>query len=66
MNRRMVKKVHKAARGSTALAIQLGLTKQAIDKWKKLPPVLCLAVELISGISRYELRADIYGSAAQS
>jgi len=61
MNRRMVKKVHKAGGGSTALAIQLGLTKQAVDKWKKIPPVHCLNVERITGISRYELRPDIYG-----
>ena len=48
--------------GSPArLAKLLGITRQAIQQWKSVPPERVLALENISGVSRYELRPDIYG-----
>ena len=38
----------------------LGITKQAIYKWKKTPVERVFEVEEITGISRHELRPDIY------
>ncbi len=47
--------------GATGLANALGgITSQAIAQWKKVPANRVLRVEAISGISRHELRPDIY------
>ena len=51
-----------AAGGSSELAKVLGITRQAIDQWEKVPPKHVLAVEEASGVSRYTLRPDIYGA----
>ena len=53
------------AGGITALALKLKLTKQAVSAWKRVPPTRVLAVEKATGVSRYQLRPDIYGRAAQ-
>jgi DNA-binding transcriptional regulator YdaS (Cro superfamily) len=37
------------------------ITPQAISQWKRVPPERCLEVERVSGVSRYELRPDVYG-----
>lgn len=37
------------------------LTSQAISQWKKVPVERVLVIERLSGISRHELRPDIYG-----
>jgi DNA-binding transcriptional regulator YdaS (Cro superfamily) len=39
---------------------QGSITAQAICDWKRCPPARVLAVERASGISRHELRPDIY------
>lgn len=57
-------KAIKAAGTATALASKLGLTKQAVCGWKRVPPGRVLAVERITGISRHDLRPDIYGKSA--
>lgn len=49
--------------GARALAISLSITHQAVIQWRKCPPKRVLDVERISGISRHELRPDIYGPA---
>ena len=50
----------KAAGGLAGLAGPLGITAQAVSQWDEVPPLRVLAVERISGISRYELRPDLY------
>jgi DNA-binding transcriptional regulator YdaS (Cro superfamily) len=37
------------------------ITRQAIEQWKRVPPRHVLALEAMSGVSRHELRPDIYG-----
>jgi hypothetical protein len=37
------------------------LTVQAVAQWVDVPPDRCLEVERATGITRYELRPDIYG-----
>lgn len=39
------------------------LTRQAISQWVKVPPRHVLALEELSGVSRYELRPDVFGPA---
>lgn len=48
--------------GPTALARYLGISKQAISKWSKVPPERVLAVEDATGgaVKAHELRPDIY------
>ena len=53
-----------AAGGPTALAKKLGVSKQAVCQWKRCPPGQVLAVEKLAGVSRYDLRPDIYGKRA--
>ncbi len=49
-----------AAGGLTKLAASLGITKQAVLQWEEVPPLRVLAVERASGVSRHELRPDLY------
>lgn len=38
-----------------------GITSQAVSQWKKVPVERVLRVEEVAGVSRYELRPDVYG-----
>lgn len=49
-----------AAGGLTKLAASLGISKQAVAQWDEVPPLRVLEVERASGISRSELRPDLY------
>lgn len=50
------------AGGCPRVAQELGLTRQAVAKWDKVPGRHALVLERLSGVSRYILRPDIYGS----
>jgi len=52
------------AGGATKLARALGLSRQAVEQWKGrvVPPEHVLDIERLTGVSRYELRPDIYGA----
>lgn len=47
--------------GSRRLASELGISRQAVEQWDAIPPRHVLRVEELSGVSRYDLRPDIYG-----
>ncbi|MGX5776971.1 Cro/CI family transcriptional regulator [Methylorubrum zatmanii] len=47
----------------TALAAKLGITLPAITQWRQVPATRVLEVERITGVSRHELRPDIFGPA---
>lgn len=50
--------------GPGKLAAALGeITPQAISQWRKVPAERVLDVERLTGISRHELRPDIFGPA---
>ena len=49
-----------AAGGLTKLAASVGVSKQAVAQWEEVPPLRVLAVEAASGVSRNELRPDLY------
>lgn len=53
----------KAAGGQSALARKINVTPQAVQQWcstGKIPAERVLQVECASGVSRTELRPDIY------
>lgn len=46
--------------GQDKLAKLIGVTPQAVSQWDEVPPLRVLAVEAASGVSRHELRPDLY------
>lgn len=46
--------------GQAKFARLIGVTAQAISQWDEVPPLRVLAVESVSGVSRHELRPDLY------
>lgn len=54
-----------AAQGPVALAKALSerghpITSQAVGQWKRVPAERVLDVEAITGVSRHDLRPDLY------
>ncbi len=50
-----------AVRGmARSLSLQLGISRQAVSQWKKVPVLQVLKVEKLTGISRHVLRPDVY------
>lgn len=51
----------KTAGGPSKLAEALGdLSSQAVSQWKRVPAERVIAVEKVTGISRHDLRPDLY------
>lgn len=48
------------------LAERLNISRQALQQWSSVPVRHVLALEAITGISRYELRPDVYGEAPKA
>lgn len=56
----------KAERGRvTTLAEILQVSPGAVSQWPEVPPARVLDVERATGISRHELRPDIFGPAPE-
>lgn len=53
----------KADHGIKGISDLLGgeITPQAVSQWKRVPPAWCIALEEKTGVSRHELRPDIFG-----
>jgi DNA-binding transcriptional regulator YdaS (Cro superfamily) len=49
-----------ATGGLAALAAELGVSMQAVSQWDEVPPLRVIPVERASGVSRHELRPDLY------
>lgn len=49
-----------AVGGEAALARLLGLTRQAVNKWRRVPADRIADVERVSGVPRENLRPDIF------
>lgn len=59
--------LHHAAQkvgGIPQLAQKLGISRQAIYYWTRIPADRVVEIERITGIDRRELRPDIFGEAA--
>lgn len=48
------------AGGAVRIGSKLGITAQAIYQWKICPPFRVLDLERLSGVSRTDLRPDLY------
>ena len=53
------------AGGLAGIADPLGISMQAVSQWDEVPPLRVIAVERITGVSRYELRPDLYPREAE-
>lgn len=63
MNELISEAIQKAG-GAAALANSLGLQRTAVTNWKmrgRIPAEHCRDIERITGISRHELRPDVFG-----
>lgn len=49
-----------AAGNASELARRLGIKVQSIQQWKRIPAERLLAVEQATGVSRKELRPDLF------
>ena len=56
----ILQKVIEKAGSQRALASALGVTDSAISQWKRVPVRRVIDIETLTGISRHELRPDIY------
>lgn len=59
-NKPLVEAIERAG-GVRALARALGVSHPVVLRWKKVPPQRVLRVESLTGISRYQLRPDVFG-----
>jgi DNA-binding transcriptional regulator YdaS (Cro superfamily) len=48
------------AGGQAKFARLIGVTAQAVSQWDEVPPLRVLEVERVSGVSRHDLRPDLY------
>ncbi|MDZ7711734.1 MAG: Cro/CI family transcriptional regulator [Rhodovibrio sp.] len=55
----MLKAIQRAG-GVSALARQLGITRQAIYAWSRIPVEHVFTIEQMSGVPRHTLRPDVY------
>ena len=64
----MLKIVEVAAQkvgGPIALATALGIKHPALYSWKRVPAERVLHIEKLTGVSRHELRPDVFGHATE-
>lgn len=50
----------RAVIGASAIARELGITPQAVGQWERVPAGRVLEVERVTGVSRSDLRPDLY------
>lgn len=61
-----LKRAVKNAGGQATFARLIGVTAQAVSQWDEVPPLRVLAVERVSGVSRHDLRPDLYPVEAEA
>lgn len=58
-----LKELRKRAGTNSALAKWAKCSRQAVSNWKKVPAERVIDIERASGMSRHEIRVDIFGAA---
>lgn len=53
-----IKQVIERAGGAAHIAQVLGITRQAVHQWRKIPIDRVLTIERLSGVNRREIRPD--------
>ena len=56
-----LKRAIKASGGTNAMAKACGIAAPSVSGWTVAPPLRVLQIEAASGVSRHDLRPDIYG-----
>lgn len=56
-----LKRAIKAAGGTSAMAKACGIQAPSVSEWNIAPPLRVLQIEAAGGVSRHELRPDLYG-----
>ncbi|HXJ38441.1 MAG TPA: Cro/CI family transcriptional regulator, partial [Bryobacteraceae bacterium] len=58
----LIERVAKIVGGQRALAEAMGISPQAVNKWKssRVPAERVLDFERVTGLSRHQIRPDIY------
>lgn len=62
----IVTKAAEKAGGVVALSRELGIKHTALYSWKRVPAERVVDIERVTGISRHELRPDIFGPAPEA
>lgn len=62
----IVTKAAEKAGGVVALSRELGIKHTAMYSWKRVPAERVADIERVTGISRHELRPDIFGPAPEA
>lgn len=60
MASKAMKRIIDAAGGPAKLAKYFKISRSAVSQWERVPVDRVLGIEELSGISRHELRPDIY------
>jgi len=60
IERALVRRAIRAAGGYARLAAGLGISRQTIYLWKRVPEHWIIEIERVSGTPRHELRPDLY------
>lgn len=55
-----LRKAVESVGGNTAMAMLLGISRPAVAQWAVCPTLRVLQVEALTGVSRHELRPDLY------
>lgn len=63
MSDEALKSAIEIAGGPVKLGKLLNISSQAIAQWRRAPAARVLEIERNTGVSRYDLRPDIYGPA---
>jgi len=61
----IVERAAEKAGGVVALARELGIKHTAMYSWNRVPAERVLDIERVTGISRHDLRPDIFGPTPQ-
>lgn len=60
MDKKRIREIASKAGGVVALSKALGRSRAAVTQWRRVPAEHVIRVEALTGVSRQELRPDLY------